>query len=127
MVVKRLKWDTPASSFVWLFIMMTYMIHFFLPFNEKSSHNIFDKLCSIAWCEMYINFNLLLGMIYFVDQLSICIYMSAFLLTYFSLKKYQKKFRCETSRNNYSAGGVTCKCILANILEIILRVYLSTL
>ena len=122
-----LKWVTLASGCVWLFIITTYMMHFFLPFSENSSHHIFDKLCSIAWCEMYINFNLLLGMIYFVDQLSICIYIFAFLLTYFSLKNYQNKFRCETSSNTYSAGGVTCKCILANILEIILRIYLATL
>ena len=121
-----LKWVTPASGFVWLFIMTTYMMHFFLPFGEQSG-DIFDKLCSIAWCEMYNNFNMLLGMVYFVDQLSIFVYMFAFLLTYVSLKEYRNKFKSEPSSKTYSASGVTCKCILANVIEIILRVYMITL
>ena len=121
-----LKWVIPASGFVWLFVMTTYIIRFFLSLRETSDQ-IFDNLCSIVGCEMYINFNMLLGMMYFIDQFSICIYIFSFLLTYTSLKNHREHFKSATSGNTFSAGGVACKCILANILEITNRVYLITL
>ena len=116
-----LKWVGLATGFVWLFIVSTYMTHYLLNVRHNPT---FDRLCSIGWCEMQVNLNLLHVVIYFVDQVAIFVYVLAFLLTYTSLKKHLSKFTCETSTNHYSASAVTCKCVFANIIEIILRIYL---
>ena len=121
-----LKWIVPAIGLVWFSVIVIYVIHLILLFRIQT-RPILDKLCSIGWCEMQIDFNILHAMIYIVDQLSILMYVIAFSLTYISLKKYQNKFVCEASNNHYSAIVVTCKCVFANIMEIIFRVYLITI
>ena len=48
-------------------------------------------------------------------------------MLYKSLKKFQSRFKTDTPSKHFTANIVTCKCILFNISEILLRGYLITI
>ena len=120
------KWIPPASGGVWGLATITYLIYIILSF-QRQSRPIFDKLCSIGWCDTQFNFNLLHVMIFIVGNASIFIYILAFTIMYTSLKKHNDTFRTNVSNRQYTSGMITCKCILANISGIMLMVYLIAL
>ena len=119
------KWITPASGFVWVIVITIYMIHTFV--YQEQEYLIFDRLCSIGWCEMNITFNMLHAIILIVDHLSIVNYIYSFIMIYFSLKKQQSKLKFSKSNRHYTAIAITFKIISVNILEILLRIYLILL
>ena len=122
-----IKWIGPASVCVWLFAITTYLIYIFLSFREENVP-VFDKLCSIGWCDMEeISFNLLHGILYIISTLSILFFVVSFVMLYKSLKKFQSGFKTDTPTKHFTANIVTCKCILFNISEILLRGYLITI
>ena len=120
------KWIPPASGGVWGSATLPYLIYIILSFQRRRQL-IFDKLCSIGWCDMQFNFNLLHVMILIVGTASIIIYILAFLMMYTSLKKHNDTFGANVSNRHSTAGMITCKCILANISGIMLMVYLIAL
>ena len=119
------KWITPASGFVWVIVITIYMIHTFV--YQEQEYLIFDRLCSIGWCEMKITFNMLHAIILIVEHLSIVNYIYSFIMIYFSLKKQQSKLKFSKSNRHYTAIAITFKIISVNILEILLRIYLILL
>ena len=120
------KWIPPLTGGVWGSATLTYLLYITLSF-QRQSRPIFDKLCSIGWCDMQFNFNMLHVMIFIVGNVSLFIYILAFLMMYTSLKKHNDKFGANASSRNSTAGMITCKCILANISGIMLMVYLIVL
>ena len=120
------KWIVPITSLVWITVISTYLMHVIVPFQDPDIR-ILDKLCSIGWCAMNSNINILHAVIYIVDLSSMLIYIIAFLAMYTSLKSRYRKLGPVTSNIRCTAGVVTCKCIFDNILEILFRVYLLTL
>ena len=102
------------------------LMHVIVPFQDPDIR-ILDKLCSIGWCAMNSNINILHAVIYIVDLSSMLIYIIAFLAMYTSLKARYRQLGPVTSNIRCTAGVVTCKCIFDNILEILFRVYLLTL
>ena len=122
-----IKWIGPASVCVWLFAITTYLIYIFLSFREENVP-VFDKLCSIGWCDMEeISFNLLRVILFIMSTSSILFFVVSFVMLYKSLKKFQSNFKTETPTKHFTANNVTCKCILYNISEILLRGYLITI
>ena len=119
-------WIPLASGGLWGFATIIYLIYIILTF-QRQSRPIFDKLCSIGWCDMQFNFNMLHVIIFVVGNTSIFIYILAFLLMYTSLKKHNDNVGAAISNRNSTAGMITCKCIIANISGIMLMVYLIAL
>ena len=120
------KWIPLASGGLWGFATMTYLIYIGLAF-KRQGRPMFDKLCSIGWCDTQLNFNMLHVMIFIVGNASIFIYILAFLIMYTSLKKHNATVEANVSSRHSTAGMITCKSILANISGIILMIYLIAL
>ena len=120
------KWVVPASGVVWLLITTTFLIYIVVSFQEQDQF-IFDKLCSICWCDMNIKFNMLHATIYIVDNLCLLNYIINFSVIYSSLNEHQNKLTLTGHSKHNLAITITCKLIIINILEIIIRIYLFTL
>ena len=118
------KWVAPTSGFVWIFAIMTYILYIILSFQQQN-RPLFDKLCSIGWCDTQFNFNMLHIMILVVGNVSILIYILAFIMMYTSLNKHTVKVVTHSPSKHSRAAIVTCKCILANISGILLMVYIT--
>ena len=119
-------WIPLVSGGVWGFATITYLIYIILSF-QRQSRLIFDKLCSIGWCDMQFNFNMLNAMTFVVGNACIFIYILAFLMMYTSLKKHNDNVGAAVSNRHSTAGMITFKCIIVNISGIMLMAYLITL
>ena len=120
-----LKWIVPMSGCIWIFAAAIYLIHIFLPFKLENQTAL-DNLCSIGWCGMHSNYNMLHIMIYIVDILMIFNYITVFIIIFKTLKT-RTKVRHNKLKIHYTAGHITCKLICVNIGEILLRFYLITM
>ena len=116
----------PASGFVWIFVATTFLIHICMSLQEQNKI-IFDTLCSIGWCDMNIKFNVFYSMIYIVDYLSFFFYIVTFSVIYNSLNKYHNEVTFAGNNRRNSAIVTTCKLILVNVSEIVLRLYFVAL
>ena len=121
-----LKWMIPASCLVCALNTAIYIIHMFLPF-ARHNQPVFDNLCSVGWCGMNTNFNMLHIMIYIVDQVMVLNYVASFITIYKTLRARHNTVGQIQSGKRYTAGVITCKLICVNIFEILLRVYLITM
>ena len=70
--------------------------------------------------------NILYGMIYIVDTLSISAHMFSVSIVYNFLTNHARSVNLKSTKN-YSVYGVTSKLFLRMLLEIIFRLYLVTL
>ena len=120
------KFVAPISGSVWIFAIITYLLYIILSLQQQH-RPLFDKLCSIGWCDTQFNFNMLHGMILVVGNVSIIIYILAFIMIYSYLNKHKAKVETHPHGKHYRAAMVTCKCILTNISGILLMVCLTAL
>ena len=116
-----LKWIVPLTSLVWITVISTYVVHIIVSFQDPHTHTL-DKLCSIGWCAMNNNINILHVVVYIVDLFSMLIYIVTFLAMYTSLKSRDRKLGSITPNRRCTASVATGKCIFDNILEIVFRV-----
>ena len=121
-----LKWIVPITSLVWITLILTYLVQVTILFQDPHAR-ILDKLCSIGWCVINSNINILQTLIYIVDIVSMLFCIVVFFMIYASLKSRNRKLGSLTPNRRCTASAVTCKCIFDNILEILFRVYLLTL
>ena len=111
----------------YLGIHYTQLPYFHICVKFPLEHHVeFDNLCSIGWCEMITYANILYGMIYIVDTLSISAHMFSVLKVYIFLTNQTRSGNLKSTKN-YSVHGVTSKLFLSMFLEIIFRLYLFTL
>ena len=121
-----LKWIVPITSLVWITLILTYVVHVIVSFQDLHTL-ILDKLCSIGCCAMRNNNNILYVVIYILDPCCMLIYTVAFLVMYTSLKSRDCKLGSFTPEKRCTARVAAWKCMFDNILEIVFRVSLLTL
>ena len=120
-----LKWTGLITCFIWVFIILSYFVHIFVE-RLRQNHDEFDIMCSIGWCEMTRHFNILYGMIYIVDTLSIFVHIFSVSKVYNFLKYHTKSVDLKSTKN-YSVNGVTSNICLRMFFEITFRLYLVIL
>ena len=76
---------------------------------------------------MNIKFNVFYSMIYIVDYLSFFFCIVTFSVIYNSLNKYHNEVTFAGNNRRNSAIVTTCKLILVNVSEIVLRLYFVAL
>ena len=120
-----LQWTGLSTVCIWGLIILSYLIHIYVELLRQD-HVEFDNLCSIGWCGMVAQFNILYGMIYIVDTLSFFAHIYSVSKVYYFLKNH---IRCVhlNSTKTYSVHGVTSKLVLKMLFEIIFRLYLVSL